>query len=109
MQCGNLVVEGFATLVEAPAAVAEQVQQQLAADGAAVLGQIRGVLQKVQQAPAIAIGGGQENLETFFRQAELPFAEAFWISQGTGRQLAQRLFIEAFQDIDSGSRKQRVI
>jgi len=55
--------------------------QQLRAHLATVLGQVGGVFQQVEQAPAVAVGGGQEDLETFFRQAQVAFAKTLVLAQ----------------------------
>ena len=59
VQRRNLVVEGFAALVETPARVTEQALQQVDTNLAAVFGQVGRVLQQVEKAPPVAVGGGQ--------------------------------------------------
>ena len=109
MQRGNLVVEGLAALVEAPAAVAQQVLQQFGCDLAAILGEVGGILQQVEQAPAIAIGSSQENLEALFWQAQALFTQALLLAQRTLHQLAHGRLVQAFQDINAGARQQCVV
>ena len=80
VQRGNLVVERLAALVETSATVAQQVLQKLHAQLAAVFSQVGSVLQQVEQAPAIAIGGGQQDLEALLGQLQLAFAQPFLLS-----------------------------
>ncbi|MCY1557367.1 hypothetical protein D9M68_942140 [compost metagenome] len=109
MQRGNLVVERFAALVEPPTGVAEQTLQQIDADFTVVFGEIRGVFQQIEQAPAITIGGRQQHLETFIAEGQLPFAQATLFGQRAVHQLAQGCIVEAFEHIDAGSGEQRIV
>ncbi len=109
MQGGNLVVERFAALVEPSAGVTEQALQQVGAHLAVVFGQIRGVFQQIQQAPAIAIGGGQQHLEAFVAEGQVALAKPTLLGQRTVDQLAQSRFVEALEHIDPSPREQSVV
>ncbi|MNM93562.1 hypothetical protein D3C81_1059400 [compost metagenome] len=109
VQRGDLVVERFAALVETPTGIAEQALQQVGADFAVVFGQVRGVFQQIEQAPAIAIGGRQQHLEAFIAEGQVAFTQTTLFGQRAVHQLAQRGFVEAFQHIDPRTGQQSVI
>src|SRR5690606_17033981 len=109
VQRGNLVVEGLASLVEATAGIAEQVVQGFRGNGLAILDQVGGVLQQVEQAPAIAVGGGQQDLQAFFRQLQASGAQAPLLAQGALHQPAQRRLVQAAQHIDASPGQQRIV
>ena len=109
VQRGNLVVEGFAALVETTAAVAQQVLQQLHPDFATVLGQVCSVLEKIEQTTAVTIGSSQKNLKGLVRQAEMAIAQAFRVGKCAIDQLAHRGLVEALEHIDASTRQQRIV
>ncbi|MNN39472.1 hypothetical protein D3C81_1535110 [compost metagenome] len=100
VQRADLVVEGLAPLVEAPAAVAQQVLQQTDADFFAVLHQIGGILQEIEQPPAITVGCRQQQTASLLADGQTPLAQSALFAQGSRQQLAQRRLIEALQHID---------
>src|SRR5690606_17034378 len=109
VQRGYLVVEGLAALVETATAVTQQILQQLDADLAIVLCQVRGVLEEVEQPATIAIGGSQKNLESVIRQAQTAIAQPLRVGQGTIDQLAHGRLVQTFQHIDACARQQCVV
>ncbi|MNR10481.1 hypothetical protein D3C85_1267360 [compost metagenome] len=88
VQGGNLVVEGFAALVETATAVAQQVLQQFDTDLTTVVGKVGSVFQEVEQASAIAVRGSHQDRETLVRQAQLALAQSLVLVQRTRHQLA---------------------
>ncbi|MNS24541.1 hypothetical protein D3C72_563900 [compost metagenome] len=109
VQRGDLVVERFAALVETPTGIAEQALQQVGADFAVVFGQVRGVFQQIEQAPAIAIGGRQQHLEAFIAEGQVALAQAPLFGQRTLHQFAQGRFVEALEHVDAGAGEQGVV
>jgi len=109
VQGRDLVVKGFATLVEAPLGIAQQVMQQVGADFAVILGQVRGVFQQVEQAPTITVSRPQQNLEAFIAQAQAALAQPLVFREGSLHQLVQGRLIEAFEHIDTRPRQQCVV
>ncbi|MOA00769.1 hypothetical protein D3C78_1201430 [compost metagenome] len=109
MQGRNLVVKRLAALVEAAPGITKQALQQIDANLAVVFGQVRGVFQQVEQTPAIAIGGGQQHLETFVAEAQLSLAQAPFLGQCALHQFVQRSLIEAFEHVDPRTGQQGVV
>ena len=109
VQRGNLVVERLAALVETPPAVAEQALQHLDVDLAAIFGKVRGILEEVEHAPAIAIGGRHEHLEGVVTDAQVALAQPALFRQRTVDQFAQRRFVQALEHIDPRPRQQGVV
>ncbi len=109
VQCRYLVVERLAALVEAASTVTQQALQQPDIDFAAVFGQVRGVLQQVEHAPTVAIGGGHQNRKPLIAQGQLPLAQPALFGQGTIDQLAQRRLVQAFEHVDTRPGQQGVV
>lgn len=73
--------------------------QQLDTDFRAVFGEIGGVLQQVEQPPAIAVRRRQEHLEAFVTEAQLAFAQPALFAQRALYQLVQRRLVETLEHI----------
>jgi len=109
VQRRDLVVEEFAALVEAAHLAAAHLHHHLVGD-APLLGQAGGILQQVEGAAGIAIGGLRHEREVLFVDLQPLAAQApLAVFQRTAQHRQQLFPGEGFEHVDPGPREQRVV